>query len=350
MEVKDHKLVGEKISFDPTTKISGEFGQGAPDTIIIHYTAGNDAKAAVKVLKNPTVKASAHMVVSREGEIVQLANLNVITWHAGVSGYNFPNEKRTTFNKYSIGIEIANDGYLKLEGGKFYNYFKREIAAEFAFKGRHRNYPTTRSEYWHSYTEEQVKVVFEICAALIKAYPSIKYILGHEEIAPGRKTDPGPAFPLDELRQKMGVWIPGTAAPVVAEPEKEKMPLGTIGVATGKVNFRSGPGADYEKVAEALEKDEKVLVLKKSGDWYEVMQDITGWVSKEYILQDNTDDEADGSVNAEILNIRDKPNGEKIAKPLTKGQKVNIIKQDEGWMQVETQVKGWVAAQYIKLA
>lgn len=346
MEIKKNKLVGENISFDATKKVSGKYGSNSPDTIIIHYTAINSTKVAVRTLKNPKVRASAHMVVGREGEIVQLVKLNVIAWHAGKSGYSFPDKKRTTFNKYSIGIEISNDGFLKKVDGKYMNWYKKEVAAEFAYEGKHRNYPKTRSTFWHSYTDIQTKRVYEICAALIKEYPTIKYILGHEEIAPGRKTDPGPAFPLDDLRKEMKVWIPGTPEP---EPKKEKMPLGTVGVASGKINFRSGPSSSFEKTAEAVEKDEKVLILSKVGDWYEVMQDITGWISKKYVTQDNSDNEEDGSVNANVLNIRDKPNGEKVAKPLSKGQKVTILTQDNGWFQVETQVKGWVFAKYVKL-
>lgn len=346
MEVKNHKFVGENISFDATKKISGKYGSGSPDTIIIHYTAGNSTKTAVSVLKNPKIRASAHMVIGRKGELVQLVDLNVIAWHAGKSGYNFPDKKRTTFNKYSIGIEIANDGYLKKKDGKLYNWYKKEVPAELAYEGKHRNYPKTRSTFWHTYTDVQIKAVYDACAAMIKAYPSIKYILGHEEIAPGRKSDPGPAFPLDDLRKTMKVWEPGTPTP---EPKKEKMPLGTTGTATAKINFRSGPDASAEKIAEALEKEEKVLVLAKSGDWYYVQQEITGWVSKAYINTDNSDSDADGAVNANVLNIRNKPSGEKVAKPLTNGQKVTILQQEEGWYEVETQVKGWVFAKYIKL-
>lgn len=347
MKIKDHKLVGKNISYKATSKTSGKYEKGSPDTIIIHYTAGNSAKVAVRTLINPRVRASAHMVVSREGEIVQLADLNIITWHAGNSSYSFPNKKRTTFNKYSIGIEIANDGYLIKKGDKFYNWYKGEVSKHLVYEGHHRNYPITRSQYWHTYTDEQIKKVYEVCKAIIKEYPTIKYILGHEEIAVGRKSDPGPAFPLDDLRKKMKVWIPGTPIP---EAEKEKMPLGTVGVAITKINFRTGPSTDYDKAAEALEKDEKVLVLAKANNWYHVEQNITGWVSKEYIDRDNSDSSEDGVVSANVLNIRDKPGGNKVAKPLTKGQKVTIFKQQRGWYHVETKVKGWVSGKYIKLS
>ena len=177
MKIKNHKLVGTGITFDATPKTSGEYKKGSPDTIIIHYTAGNSTKTAVNVLKNPRIRASAHMVIGRDGKIVQLADLNVITWHAGNSSYTFPDKKRTTFNKYSIGIEIANDGFLIKKNGKFYNWYKKEVAEEFVYEGKHRNYPQTRSKYWHTFTNVQVKKVYDICKEIIKEYPTIKYIL-----------------------------------------------------------------------------------------------------------------------------------------------------------------------------
>ena len=62
----------------------------------------------------------------------------------------------------------------------------------------HRN--ETEVTCWHRYPEMQRQVVDELCGLLMAAY-GIARILGHEEIAPGRKNDPGPAFPLDELRR-----------------------------------------------------------------------------------------------------------------------------------------------------
>ena len=67
-------------------------------------------------------------------------------------------------------------------------------------RGVHRNQP--EASYWHRYTSEQLAVVEAICAALIQRY-GIQHILGHEEIAPSRKVDPGPAFPLDAMRARL---------------------------------------------------------------------------------------------------------------------------------------------------
>ncbi len=349
MEIKNHKLVGENISYSPTRKTSGKYADGCPDTIIIHYTGGNNAEIAAKWLNKSNVRASAHMVVGREGQIIQLADLDTITWHAGKSRYKFPDKNRTTFNKYSIGIEIANDGYLRKSGNQYFNAFKGKVDAKYVFKGKHRNYPRTKSEYWHTYTDVQVKTVYDICRLIIKEYPSVKYILGHEEIAPVRKTDPGPAFPLDDLREKMGVWIPGTAAPQEKEIIKDKMPLGTVGVATAVLNFRAGAGQHYEKVAEQLQKGERVLIISKQGNWYEVEQEITGWVARKFIERDDSDSKYDGIVNASLLNIREKPDGAKIAKPLSKGHRVEILERDNDWVKVDTRVTGWVYNKYIKL-
>ncbi|MBN2776906.1 MAG: N-acetylmuramoyl-L-alanine amidase [Bacteroidales bacterium] len=344
MEIKNHKLVGDKVTFEATPKISGEYQTGSPDTIIIHYTGGNSLRAAVNTLKNPKIKASAHMVVSREAEVVQMADLNVITWHAGTSSYIFPDHTKQTFNKYSIGIEISNDGYLTKKGSKFYNSFSQEVSADFVFEGTHRNSDRVSLKYWHTYSEVQVKKVYEICEALIKEYPTIKYILGHEEIAPTRKVDPGPAFPLDDLRKQMNVWIP-PAKP--AAPERKKFPIGTVGTATAVLNFRSGPDTKFETVAETVQKNEKVMLLSEINGWFEVEQDIEGWVSKTYIERDGTDDDKDGVVSANVLNIRSAPNGTKVAKPLSKGQKVEIYDTNGEWLKIVTRAKGWVFGKYI---
>lgn len=79
--------------------------------------------------------------------------------------------------------------------------FGKRIAKEDAVQGVHRN--ESQPTWWHAYTEQQIERVSELVKLLIETYP-ISVIVGHEEIAPGRKTDPGPAFPLDRLRDR---WL-----------------------------------------------------------------------------------------------------------------------------------------------
>lgn len=279
MEIKEHKMIGDNISFVETPKVYAEYANGQPDTIVIHYTAGDSTEGAVKVLTKPKdqqPQASAHMVVGMDGQVVQLAPLNRITAHAGTSEYNLPTGKRTSFNKYSIGIEISNPGYLTKTEDKFYTWYKKEVPAEAVFEGAHRN-AVTKAKYWYKYPQVQIDKVFEICEAIMKAYP-IKYILGHEEIAPGRKTDPGPAFPLDLLREKLGAWKP--------------------------------------------------LTVPETG--------LIGWVAKDYIEFDNSDEnDFDAIVAVNVLNIRATPGGDKLAQPLKKDAKLKVFQQQDGWVEVQ---------------
>ncbi|MGB0662343.1 MAG: 1,6-anhydro-N-acetylmuramyl-L-alanine amidase AmpD [Pontibacterium sp.] len=101
------------------------------------------------------LQVSAHLFVERTGEVTQFVNLNDRAWHAGRSSF----EGLPECNDYSIGIE--------LEGGD-------DIA----------------------YTQVQYQVLSALYEAIAAAYPAItkQRITGHSDIAPGRKTDPGPAF------------------------------------------------------------------------------------------------------------------------------------------------------------
>jgi N-acetylmuramoyl-L-alanine amidase len=197
MEIKNHKLTGTGTSFEASPNQGGPFGAGLPDTVVIHFTAGASLESSVKSLCNPASKASAHVVVGRDGAIVQLVPLNIVSWHAGASTFG----NRTGLNKFSIGIEIDNAGRLtQTASGDFVTWFGRRVQPQDAIQGIHRN--ETTPSWWHTFTETQIERVFELVDLLVQTY-AITAVLGHEEIAPGRKTDPGPAFPLDRLRDRL---------------------------------------------------------------------------------------------------------------------------------------------------
>jgi N-acetylmuramoyl-L-alanine amidase len=200
MNIQNHKLIGEKVSFSASPNLGGHFAKGLPDTVVIHYTAGASLESSVTSLSTPASKASAHIVVGRDGTIVQLVPFDVIAWHAGASSLG----NRTGLNKYSIGIEIDNAGRLtQTAAGDFLTWFGKRIAREDAVPGVHRN--ESHPSWWHVFTEKQIERVNEAVTLLIETYP-ITIVVGHEEIAPGRKSDPGPAFPLDRLRDR---WLGG---------------------------------------------------------------------------------------------------------------------------------------------
>ncbi len=273
MEIKDNILQGDNVRKPVwTTKKSGKFEKGNLDTVIIHYTAG-PYQPSLNTLINPKVKASAHVIVDRDGQITQLVPFDEISWHAGQSSYG----GRIGYNKYSIGIEIVNSGPLTKSGNLYRSWFGAAYNPSDVIEAIHRN--QTVPKFWHIYTEDQIQAVSELCRLLIEVY-DIKHILGHEEIAPRRKTDPGPAFPLDRLRTNL---LLGDRS----EETEEQLPeFGRI--AATKLNIRETPSENGDKVAKALAKGQKVRVLDSSGDWMKIAVEVEGWVLGKYVETDNT--------------------------------------------------------------
>ena len=266
-----HMLEGDNIEHISCSKNSEKFKDNMPDTIIMHYTAGRNGESSAKYLAKDNVKASAHIVIDRSGKIFQLVPFNIIAWHAGKSQYS----NRTGLNNYSIGIELDNAGVLKKTGNKYQSWFGKYYSEDEVIEAKHRNEHTNK--YWHTYTEEQLNRSFELCELLIETY-GIRMILGHEEISPGRKQDPGPAFPLDKFRNKLlfdnrkdqDVSISGIKAKVTPD----------------FLNIRSGPGIKYETIALPLEKNQQVEILNEQFGWVKVKTTLTGWVKKEYLIMD----------------------------------------------------------------
>ncbi|MFQ5636657.1 MAG: N-acetylmuramoyl-L-alanine amidase [bacterium] len=268
MKIKNHRFEGVDFVESPNT--SGPYKENNPDTIIIHYTAGSSAASSIRTLTDPNIKASAHLVVARDGTITQLVPFNIISWHAGKSSY----EGRVGFNKYSIGIEIDNAGLLDKNGSVYTSWFGRVYPESEVFAGVHRNQSTVK--HWHRYSEEQITVVDDMCRVLVKEY-NMRQILGHEEISPGRKVDPGPAFPLDKLRDRIF-----RASRDQDEDEIAGFPVdGTV--AASKLNIRAKPDRSGKKVADALVRGKKVKVLEQDDDWYRVSTEIEGWVAKKFV-------------------------------------------------------------------
>jgi N-acetylmuramoyl-L-alanine amidase len=267
LQIQNDRLASAQ--FVAATKNTEPFLQGAMDTIIIHYTAGSSAASSITSLTDPAVKASAHVVVGRDGVITQLVPFNIIAWHAGPSQYG----NRKGFNQYSIGIEIDNAGLLEKRGNKYYSWFGKEYPENEVVFATHRNQQTP--SYWHAYTEPQLAAVEELCRVLVNTYP-IKYILGHEEISPGRKVDPGPAFPLNKLRQRI---FGSGRDEISAESASE----GKAIVQVDQLNIRSGASISAERVALPLPKGQRVRILEAREGWYRVSTEITGWVSAKFI-------------------------------------------------------------------
>ncbi len=270
MEIKDHILKGENIRKSVWSKNhSGKYEDNLPDTVIIHYTAG-PYRPALNTLTNPRVRASAHVIIDRDGSITQLIPFDTIAWHAGRSSYG----GRVGFNKYSLGIEIVNSGPLTKSGNVFRSWFGSAYNPSDVIEAIHRN--QTRPKFWHIYTEEQIQAVTDLCRIFIEEY-KVKHILGHEEIASKRKSDPGPAFPLDRLRTR----LLGTNR---AEEGAEELPEEGR-VAANTLNIRETPKTSGAKVAKPLKRGAKVKIIDEVDGWYKVTTEVEGWVFGKYIEQ-----------------------------------------------------------------
>jgi N-acetylmuramoyl-L-alanine amidase len=263
MQIKNHKLLN--VDFKPSPNTGGPI---APDSIVIHYTGGSSASSAISWFENPDSRVSAHIVIARDGTITQMVPFNVKAWHAGPSAYG----GRSGFNNFSIGIELDNAGILTRRENGFMAAFGRSYPAGEVVKLKHRNEAFER--YWHTYTEQQIEQTETLCRLLIQTY-NIKLIVGHEEIAPGRKTDPGPAFPLDKLREKI----------LLSDRDvDEGIPMAKSGtVAVDKLNFRTQPGKDSELVSRPLTRGTEVRIIDSRGEWFQVEVSLSGWVHGRYI-------------------------------------------------------------------
>lgn len=139
--------------------------------IVIHYTGMQSERDSLKRLCDPKSKVSSHFLINNKGTIYRLVEDNRIAWHAGKSYWG----KHKDINQNSIGIELVNKGH-RLG----YENFKRR----------------------------QIDSLIKICSVLIKKYKINKRnIVGHSDIAPLRKIDPGEKFPWEKLAKKnIGVW------------------------------------------------------------------------------------------------------------------------------------------------
>jgi len=169
----------------------------APRLIVLHYTAGDTTEGSVRWLCDAGAKASAHLVVGRYGKVYQLLGLATEAWHAGVSRWG----KQTSLNHSSIGIEMANLGHLTPVQGRYQTPARVPIDAARILHAAHRGGGPVLA--WERYPAPQVATIVALCAALQTRYPTITEIVGHDDIAPGRKTDPGPAWEWPAFRRAL---------------------------------------------------------------------------------------------------------------------------------------------------
>ena len=169
---KKQKKIGMKIIQDFSPNYSKKTrSKTSIKFVIIHYTGMQSEIESLKRLKSPKYEVSCHYLISRSGRVTRLVKDKNIAWHAGKSKW----KNLTNLNNSSIGIELVNKGHQ-------YGY--------------------------QNFSSKQIKNLIQLCKYLKMRY-SIKKenFLGHSDIAPLRKLDPGEKFPWKKLNDhNLGKW------------------------------------------------------------------------------------------------------------------------------------------------
>jgi N-acetylmuramoyl-L-alanine amidase len=167
-----------KISY-PIKFLQAKYFDNRIKFLILHYTAANFSRS-MEILQKGILayQVSAHYLIPDKGKkIFSLVKEDKRAWHAGLSNWG----NRTNLNDSSIGIEIVNLGYQD-------SLFGEKI--------------------WYKFNENQIQMIISLAKDIIKRY-DIKpnFVLGHCDISPGRKIDPGPLFPWESLaKEGIGAW------------------------------------------------------------------------------------------------------------------------------------------------
>ena len=148
----------------------------AVDMLVLHYTGMEDGPSALARMQDPEAQVSAHYMVDEAGDIYQLVDETQRAWHAGLSSWQGDGD----LNSRSVGIEIVNGGHnIPLPDGSLPPFYLAQIGA-----------------------------VIELSNAIIARHhiPQSR-VVGHSDIAPERKDDPGEHFPWEDLAARgVGLW------------------------------------------------------------------------------------------------------------------------------------------------
>ncbi len=141
------------------------------DTLVIHYTGMETAEAALDLLRDHRAKVSAHYLIDEDGAVIRLVEEKHRAWHAGAASWR----GETNINDRSLGIEMVNPGH------------------EFGYR---------------PFPEPQMKALERLAAGILKRNPiPPERVLGHSDVAPRRKKDPGELFDWVRLaRAGIGLW------------------------------------------------------------------------------------------------------------------------------------------------
>jgi N-acetylmuramoyl-L-alanine amidase len=185
-----------QIADHPSPNFDTRPGDGRVDMLVLHYTGMRTAKEALERLCDPAAKVSAHYLIDEDGAVTRLVAEEKRAWHAGISSWR----GRSDINGASIGIELVNPGH------------------EFGY---------------HRFPEPQMAALEELAWGILQRHPiPPRDVVGHSDVAPLRKQDPGELFAWPRLaRAGIGFW-PDFTGQTAAKPlglREIQSKLGEIG-------------------------------------------------------------------------------------------------------------------------
>jgi N-acetylmuramoyl-L-alanine amidase len=150
----------------------------AIDMLVLHYTGMTTAEAALERLCDPAAKVSAHYCVDEDGTVIRLVGEGRRAWHAGTAYWRGERD----INGCSLGIELVNPGH------------------EFGYR---------------PFSETQIAALTALCRDIVASHPiPPERVLGHSDVAPQRKQDPGELFDWAALAEaRIGLWPTADFAP-----------------------------------------------------------------------------------------------------------------------------------------
>jgi len=184
--------VRQRAGIPTEWQASPNFNERRPNFVILHHTSNDTVDQALRTLADPLRSVSAHYLIARSGNIIQLVDERARAWHAGESRWGADSD----LNSASLGIELDNNGF-------------------------------------EPFPDAQIASLLRLLADIKERYriPTANF-LGHADIAPGRKVDPSRYFPWKMLAEHgYGLWCDPPLAPP-PQPIDEALALRALGYDT----------------------------------------------------------------------------------------------------------------------
>ena len=196
----------------PSPNFGTRYDGKSIDAIVLHYTGMESGEGAEDWLCDPKSGVSSHYLVHEDGEVVQMVREIDRAWHAGIGCWHGERD----MNSVSIGIEIVNAG--------------------------HRDWTADREAPLHPFPSVQVNALISLCTGIMNRWAIVpERVLGHSDLAPHRKRDPGEAFPWGRLCEH-GIGLCVDATPL---GEGELLPVIQLQTMLREVGFDIAPSGEY---------------------------------------------------------------------------------------------------------